>query len=97
MSFKKLVKNVLKGESLDGIFGICYRDNGNIIEANGMELLSDLDQLPIPNYDIIETVDKIKKISIETGRGCPFNCNFCSTKTFWKRKVRYKSIARIIL
>ena len=36
------------------------------------------------------------KLNIETGRGCPYNCTFCSTKTFWNRKVRLKSIDRLI-
>jgi len=31
-----------------------------------------------------------------TGRGCPFNCIFCSTSPFWGKKVRRRSIKNII-
>ncbi|MBE6934492.1 MAG: B12-binding domain-containing radical SAM protein [Ruminococcaceae bacterium] len=32
---------------------------------------------------------------IDAGRGCPFGCSYCSTKTFWGRKYRLKSPRRI--
>lgn len=35
-------------------------------------------------------------VSIETGRGCPFTCSFCSTSLYFKRQYRLKSIDRII-
>jgi radical SAM superfamily enzyme YgiQ (UPF0313 family) len=33
---------------------------------------------------------------VDVGRGCPFGCTYCSTKTFWGRKYRLKSPERII-
>jgi len=35
-------------------------------------------------------------ISIEAGRGCPYNCTFCSTSAFFSKKHRLKSVQRII-
>lgn len=35
-------------------------------------------------------------ISIEGGRGCPFNCSFCSTSGFWGRKYRIKPVDDLI-
>lgn len=29
---------------------------------------------------------------VDVGRGCPFSCTYCSTKTFWKRKFRLRNI-----
>src|SRR5262249_2468707 len=30
-------------------------------------------------------------LSVEAGRGCPFQCTFCSTASFFGRKYRLKS------
>lgn len=34
--------------------------------------------------------------TIETSRGCPNDCNFCSVKDIWQRKVRLRSISNIM-
>lgn len=38
----------------------------------------------------------MKWISIVASRGCPFDCKFCSTPSFWKRKYRKRSPANIV-
>ncbi|RJX18063.1 MAG: radical SAM protein [Desulforudis sp.] len=38
----------------------------------------------------------LKLSLIETGRGCPFKCNFCSINAFYKSTYRRRSIADII-
>ncbi len=34
--------------------------------------------------------------SIETGRGCPYNCDFCSTTSFFGAKQRYRSVEDVV-
>ena len=41
-------------------------------------------------------LEKAKSVQIDVGRGCPFACTFCSTKTFWKRKFRLRSVDNIL-
>ena len=79
--------------------GLAYRD-GNEIKINPRaELIEDLDVLPMPDYSFFHfPSDEVKwrtRFPIEVGRGCPFSCTFCSTKTFWGRKFRLKSPERI--
>ena len=38
----------------------------------------------------------INVLEMELGRGCPFNCTYCSTSRFWGRNYRVKSIDRVI-
>lgn len=79
-------------EEISNIKGICYRKSNEVLCNEPSPLLQDLDLLPMP-----ELKDKgLLRINIESGRGCPYNCTFCCTKTFWKRKVRLKSTNRII-
>lgn len=76
-----------------------YRtENGDILNTDiQLAYNNDLDALPLLNYTLIPFFDEIKDVNIEVGRGCPFSCVFCSTKTFWAQRTRYKSIERILL
>lgn len=80
-------------EEIENIKGICYRKSNQVVYNEPTTLLEDLDELPMLelNKDALPHT-----IPIETGRGCPYNCTFCCTKTFWKRKVRLKSTERIV-
>jgi len=35
-------------------------------------------------------------VTITTSRGCPFNCSYCGAQVIWKRKVRRRSVSKII-
>lgn len=78
------------------IRGLVYRNENNCIIKNKLpELLKDNYKHDYDYYyDLIP--QNIKKnsnsISIDVGRGCPYMCTFCSTKTFWKRKFRLRDI-----
>lgn len=58
-----------------------------------------LDDIPLPNwrkppYDILVTGEEAYPYL--TSRGCPYACGFCSNWLLSNRKVRYKSIDRVI-
>lgn len=75
--------------------GLVYRHNNRIISGEMPDLIKNLNQLPILNYDEFDIVG-IKNLPIDVGRGCPYQCAFCSTNIFWKRKYRLKSPERIV-
>lgn len=61
--------------------------------------LLDAENIPLlnPYFDIKNhNTKKARSVSIEGGRGCPYNCTFCSTSHFWKRKARMKPVERIL-
>lgn len=76
--------------------GIVYRKDNKVINLHQENIIPDLDKLPLIDYSDILDNNNITQISLDVGRGCPFSCKFCSTKTFWKRKFRLKSCDRII-
>lgn len=98
-----LFSSLLKNESPTDINGLVYRNvDGEIISNPRPELKKNLDENPIVDYSLIpsEIIESSKNnniwFPIEVGRGCPFNCAFCSTSLFWKRKFRLLSNDRII-
>jgi len=92
---KMLVSN--KNE-FDKILGLGYKENGQI------RVNKDRPFVHLPDYELEEedweyinvedaiytdpaTGDRI--ISLQTSRGCPFNCGFCYNVRFTKRRMRY--------
>jgi len=55
-----------------------------------MAPLADIDSLPDLQLDTYPPASRDKRVSIEVGRGCPYGCTFCSTKSFFQRRFRLK-------
>lgn len=91
----EIVNRLYSGQSFDNLVGVVYKEGKNVIHNGMPELVEKLDDIPIIKYDFLDMYN-IKKVAIDVGRGCPFGCIFCSTKTFWKRKFRLKSPQRIV-
>lgn len=82
--------------NLSDVEGLTYRDpqdSQKIINNFPDGFISNLDELPVPRY---EKIYNKPSLLIETGRGCPYHCTYCSTSQFFKRSYRTKSVERII-
>jgi radical SAM superfamily enzyme YgiQ (UPF0313 family) len=55
----------------------------------------DLTTSPIPRFDLLR-LDDYAAISIQTSRGCPFDCEFCDVVNLFGRKPRYKTPKQVI-
>lgn len=83
-------------ESVDGL---TYRNaNGVICQNKFPDFLPDNYKRPYYYYDQIPSnvISNAKRMQIDVGRGCPFSCTYCSTKTFWKRKFRLRNLQDIV-
>lgn len=95
-----LTKRLLAKECPDDIHGVAFRRQGKIVLSEATGLIGNLDQLPVTDYSLLnlEEYDPRKNrinIAVEAGRGCPFECTFCSTSVMWNRKYRNKSVSRL--
>ena len=79
------------------IAGLTWRDDAGDCHYTESAPLLDLDSLPYPAYHLYP-VDpaKFSLIPVEAGRGCPFDCTFCSTNLFFSRRYRIKSPSRLV-
>ncbi len=63
-----------------------------IIENNAKP---DLATSPVPRYDLLQ-LDDYATVTIQTSRGCPFDCEFCDVVNLFGRIPRYKSSKQVI-
>lgn len=91
----EILEAIKARHSFSGIPGLTFRANGEIIRNPDREYISDLDALPYLQYDLLPYVNEYDSPAIEGGRGCPYNCEFCSTSKMWGQKFRIKTPARL--
>jgi radical SAM superfamily enzyme YgiQ (UPF0313 family) len=75
--------------------GLTYRRNGEVVRNPDAPLIEDLDTLPMPAWHLYP-IEQVVPLPIDVGRGCPFDCTFCTTNLFFRRKFRIKSPERVI-
>lgn len=87
-----LIKN---NGTIQDIDGLVYRDSlGTVVRNKLPKFLDDNYCRTFYYYDLIPEIcfSDCESMPIDVGRGCPFSCTYCSTKTFWKRKFRLRNI-----
>lgn len=93
-TFVDLIETLNKGNSLENVKGIAfYNAEKKVIKTPNRPLISDLDSLPIPAYDLMPMGKYAPfgylwpvSATIEHSRGCVDNCKFCSLWTFWGKQ-----------
>ena len=95
ITLTELLNALASNFPLAGILGVSYRIGSRIQVNPDRSLIKNLDDLPFLDYSLLPLPKKYKRIQIEAGRGCPYQCTFCSTCKMWKRKFRVKSFQRI--
>ena len=93
------LNNVIDTLNNDGdlskVLGIVYKSKSNeCIKNSSRPVLRDLDELPLPAWDLID-IESYKKIWSESGyeftlniattRGCPYKCNWCAKPIYGNR------------
>jgi anaerobic magnesium-protoporphyrin IX monomethyl ester cyclase len=86
---RQLQQRVEDDAGLKAIPGLAYREKGRNVLNDEAEAITDIDRLPNPaRYFTYQHVI--------SSRGCPYNCTFCGSPRFWKRRVRFHSPAYFV-
>lgn len=113
--FPKLLKHLENPEEtrIEEIEGLAYHSNssGEIIVQPLRSYIKNLDEVPFPDYNILNFEAYANQASpyayytypnrfpvafTITSRGCPFNCIFCSSKAINGPMIRYRSAENVL-
>lgn len=89
-----------KGKDFSGVPNLSYKKNGTIIHNPLGNFETNLDEIPFPDFSLFNAREKITAagsvLPIQTSRGCPFHCSFCSVTSMFGKRFRFRSIENII-
>lgn len=103
-SFTSLLKALLEGggrrtlaEAPTGGIAFLNPDRGQLVEGAAVTRLMDLDDIPSPylNGSLDQFLDGKYVPFLESARGCPYSCTFCSAGEAWYNKIASFSVGRI--
>jgi len=106
----ELLKAIKKRGNISKVKGIAWKNKTGIKINERRPLINKLDEIPIPNRDLVPVEEYFKAtkylqgtwqtpkkaLSIITSRGCPFNCQFCSVYNVTGRIWRPRSPENVV-
>lgn len=103
MTICDLIRRVVDGESLEDLGGCGYKENGEI-RVNEFDGYFDMNKLPIPDWTMLpEGVDYFNPVvkrmpfaTMQTSRGCPAKCIYCTSPFFYGNDIRVKSAENVM-
>ncbi len=95
VTLAELTQRIVNGVGLNSADGITYRHQGQIVQNPDRPFIQNLDELPFPAYKHfpLEKYRLFGKLffPVITSRGCPFQCNFCTTSRILGKQYRVRS------
>jgi anaerobic magnesium-protoporphyrin IX monomethyl ester cyclase len=101
----ELVNTLQTGVSIyDGISGLAFVKNGSAKKTPGRGVLKNLDELPLPAWDLVD-IEPYRQMwmksrgyfsmNMSTTRGCPFKCNWCA-KPIYGSRYNSRSVQNVV-
>ncbi|HEV2063267.1 MAG TPA: radical SAM protein [Thermoanaerobaculia bacterium] len=98
-----LVDAIERGRPLAGVPALRLRGKDGWVSTPPLPLRTALDRVALPARELVESYRSgyhcllFKPVwLVETARGCPFRCNFCSVWQLYGRSFRERSIGAVV-
>ncbi len=95
-----LLARALKlGKALDAVPGLVRRRSKDLLAVNGPAVAENLDQLPVPAFDLIQWRHYQRagqgSLSLAASRGCPLRCTYCAVNAATHHGFRRRSVPSV--
>lgn len=102
LALVRLLEALEAGTPLHEVPALAYREDGRVRQTLSAPVNRDLDDLPMPAWDLLPgfpdaypaaifDFPRGPVATIAASRGCPFHCRFCDTSTFGAKIRRYSA------
>jgi anaerobic magnesium-protoporphyrin IX monomethyl ester cyclase len=102
----RLIERLFESRDVSDIKGIVYKHNDRVISNGREDLIEDINNLPMPAYDLIpidlygsfnrmSRTGSGKFMSIFSSRGCPYRCIYCHN--IFGKTFRFRSAERLFI
>lgn len=97
VTLRELVDALARGADASGIAGLTFRAaDGTIVREMERAPIADLAQLPPYAWHLLPAIRDYKRVTggadglvaLDSGRGCVYDCSFCTIGRFWSRRSR---------
>ncbi len=106
-TFLELCRCILGEKAVTDVSGIAYQGTGSdIIRTKPRELIKNIDDIPMPAFDLIDFRKyfgegniysmRYPAAGIISSRGCPGSCVFCTIKAVWGNTWRGRSPQNVV-
>ena len=92
-TFRLVLERMERKEPLAGLPGLYLKGKGL---QGARVFVKDLDRLPLPGSDILSLAQGEATLPVQTRRGCPLGCIYCSTASIEGRAVRRRSPKKVV-
>jgi radical SAM superfamily enzyme YgiQ (UPF0313 family) len=103
ITVRELLRCWEKEEPLETVSGLVFSRNHSWIETGPRQLITNLDESPLPARQFIRKylphyfiTSRQPIASMETSRGCAHRCKFCSVWRFFRNTFRSRSPQRVV-
>lgn len=94
--FPNLLDRLEKGESPEGLPGVHVKGKG---PAHSRELIRETGSFPLPDPGLIldaPVAGEDTWVPVQTRRGCPMDCSYCSTASIEGRILRKRTVRSVV-
>ncbi|MGD0657812.1 MAG: radical SAM protein [Syntrophorhabdales bacterium] len=92
--FRLLLERIEARQPLTGVPGLFVRGRGL---QGARTFVKDLDRFPLPDHDLLDLPYGLGAVlPVQTRRGCPLACSYCSTEMIEGRIIRRRSPKKVV-
>ncbi len=105
LTLAELLARWSAAKELDGVAGVTWRSETGALRREGERApIADLAALPDYAWHLLASVRDYREVpgiteglvALDSGRGCVFDCSFCTIGRFWSRRSRVLPVERLV-